>query len=542
LQQRLRERGHVLASGTDTEVLVHLYEDFGDELVSALEGMFAFIVWDSRRRRLIAARDRFGEKPLFYTHAGGRLALASELTALLAGTAGEAEVRPRAVDEFFVFGYVPGPASIVRGVRQLPPGHLLTWDAMTDKLELRAYWAPPELDARELNGSTDTAAEVERLLQASVASRLIADVPVGVFLSGGLDSTLAAALAVRASSRRVRTFSVGYDVGSVNETAVARTTAERLGTAHHELVLHSRDVRELVAGVLSRIDQPIADPALVPLHAIAAHARSEVTVAIGGEGADELFGGYPRYRWLARAREADRVIPRRVAGPLSSALRGSAPNHRSRRAADVLGSPTTLDRHLDWVSAGRRHHRQELYGPLLRADGLHERTAASLLTDPEHPGTSVAGAYMALDQRHWLPDDVLAKADRATMLCSLEMRTPFLHHELAELAAEVPLDYHLKRRGKRVLRDVYDRLDLPSSDRLRKRPFGVPVAEWLRGPLAPLLHEQVRTGRLYDEGWFDRERVRARVEAHVRGAADHGGVLWPLLALGMWFDARVVGS
>lgn len=201
-----------------------------------------------------------------------------------------------------------------------------------------------------------------------------------------------------------------------------------------------------------------------------------------------------------------------------------------------------LERHLDWVTAGRRHERRKLYGPLLRAEGLHHGDAASLLANPERDGAHVGGAYMTLDQRHWLPDDVLAKADRATMLCSLEMRTPYLHHELAEMAAAVPVDYHLGRRGKRVLRDVYDRLELPPLGRLRKKAFGVPVAEWLRGPLAPLLDEQVQTGRLYDDGWFDRVAARHLVEAHVRGSADHGAILWPLLALGTWLDARAIGS
>jgi asparagine synthase (glutamine-hydrolysing) len=541
LQKRLRARGHTLASATDTEVLVHLYEDFGDDLVHALEGMFAFIVWDSTRRRLIAARDRFGEKPLFYVQDGGRLVLASELTALLAAGGVDHQLDPRAIDDFFVFGYVPGPASIVREVRQLPPGHLLVWDAGSGELDVRPYWTPPALDAQTLDGSADIPAEAQRLLEKSIATRLIADVPVGVFLSGGLDSTLATALAVRASSRQVRTFSVGYDVGTVNETTIARETAGRLGTEHHEVVLRSADVGAMVADVFRRIDQPVADPALVALHAVAAHARSEVTVAIGGEGADELFGGYPRYRWLARAGEAERLLPRRAAEPLASALRGTAPNPRSRRIADVLGPATMLERHLDWVTAGRRHERGNLYGPLLRSHGLHERDAISLLPDPQRNGTHIGGAYMTLDQRHWLPDDVLAKADRATMLCSLEMRTPFLHHELAEFAAAIPVDYHLKRRGKRVLRDVYDRLDVPPSGHLRKRAFGVPVAEWLRGPLAPLLREQVQIGRLYGEGWFDRRATRDLVEAHVGGSADHGSILWPLLALGMWLDARPAG-
>ena len=538
LQALLRRRGHTLSSRTDTEVLVHLYEEYGDELVHALEGMFAFAVLDERRGRLIVGRDRFGEKPLFYCEQPGGLTFASELDALLAGSGLGLELDPVAVDEYFVLGYVGTPRCIARGVRQLPAAHLLSWDAADSALRLVRYWAPPQpRDWPRQEAEEDLVAETQRLLEASVRGRMLADVPLGVLLSGGLDSTLLAAIATRVGGGRVKTFTVGYDTGAENETDPARATAAALDTEHRELTLTADALAARAPRLLGAIDQPIADPALVALNAVAEFAREEVTVAVGGEGADELFGGYPRYTWLARAEMLDGRVPtalRRAGARGLSSLRDG----RALRLADVLEPVGAAERHLDWVTAGRRHARETLYGPALTEAVDHDAIARSV-RDASDPGSdgSLVTAFMRMDQSSWLQDDILPKADRAGMLVSLELRTPYLHRELAEFAASVPPQVHLVGGGKRLLRQVL-RAVAPDLPQRPKRAFGVPLAEWLRGPLRPLLQDHVDGSRVYDEGLFDRDAVRARVERHVRGLSDESAVLWPLLTLGLWLDAR----
>ena len=544
LRRRLLEAGHTLQTGSDTEVLVHLYEDLGDQLVHALEGMYAFAIWDTRRRRLVVARDRFGEKPLFYSVRGGVLTFASELTTLLAGDSVPAELDPGAVDAFFVFGYVPGDEAIVRGVRELPPGHFMAWDTETKAVAVHPYWHPPAPAPPPAEPFDHLVAEAGRLLESSVASRMIADVPLGVFLSGGVDSSLIASIAASVSSHRVKTFTVGYDVGDVGETSEARRVADAIGADHHELRLTEEDVGRRLPHLFGRLDQPLADQALVPLHALSEFARNEVTVAVGGEGADELFGGYPRYRWIARATRVERAVPSLPARGASTLARALPLGGRQGRLADLLAPVPMLERHLDWVTDRRRHVRAELYGPALRAllasDGVVLRVEAAL---NGHPRDDAAATLMQLDRAQWLPDDVLMKADRAGMLASLEIRTPFLQRELSEFAASLPPAIHMRGgTGKAILRALLAR-HAPVEQR-RKTAFRVPAPQWLRGPLAPLLEAQLSGGRAYEEGWFDRDAVR-RVAREHGGGRDRSAVLWPVLAFGLWLDGfrdRVGGA
>jgi asparagine synthase (glutamine-hydrolysing) len=535
LRGHLIERGHRLSTRTDTEVLVHLYEDYGEAIVHALEGMFAFALWDARRRRLLLGRDRFGEKPLFLMEEAGVLTFASELTALLAGVPASPDVDPAAVDSYFVFGYVPGPDSIVSGVRQLPPGHLLVWDHSSKTSALQRYWAPRTFSSSFAEPLDELAAETGRLLQFSVRSRMIADVPLGVLLSGGIDSTLIATIAARSSPKPVKSFTVGYDVGSVSEADVARRVAREVGTEHHEITLTEADVKARTPRLLAQLDQPIADQALVAMHAVAEFARREVTVVVGGEGADELFGGYPRYRWLARADRLGRLVPASLAAR-AAALDSLPGRHRAQRLAEVISPQPALERHLDWVTERRRHLRTALYGPLLSSalggNRIVEELAGYMNASADG---RIAGQFMRLDQLHWLPGDVLAKADRASMYVSLEVRTPYLHRELAEFAAAVPPETHTRHNGKALLRTLLADL-LPGTGRRHKTAFRVPVADWLKGPLAATVSEQLRAGALYEEGWFERQGARRMFSEHEAGQRDWSHALWPLLALGLWLD------
>jgi asparagine synthase (glutamine-hydrolysing) len=533
LREDLRRRGHVFQTHGDTEVLVHLYEEYGEAMVHALEGMFAFAIWDRRAGRLLLARDRFGEKPLFLREEGGELLFASELTSLLEVRPALRELDPAAIDAFFVFAYVPGPGTVVPGVRQLPPGSLLSWERGRP-CEERGWWSPPRRPVPRRDDPSALAAEARELLGESVRTRLVADVPVGVFLSGGVDSTLVASVAAEESSARLQTFTVGYDVGGVNETERARIVAQRLGSEHHEVTLTEADVAERAPLVLSAMDQPLGDRATLPLHALSEFARPRVTVALGGEGADELFGGYPRYRWLERARRVQAALP----GPaLGWMLRRTAGIPRAARASTRLAPSPVLERNLDWVTAERRGRRAALYGPRLAA--LDEtRVLEDLATCAgELNGGPAARWLMHLDQRHYLPDDVLVKTDRASMLVSLELRTAFLHAGLAELAGSLDPSVHLAGTGKALVHAMLPEGLLPERrGGYRKTAFRVPAAEWLRGPLAPVLQDQLAQGTLYEEGWFDRAAVRSLVQEHAAAGADHSDQLWPLLALGLWAD------
>jgi len=537
LRERLVKAGHRLRTSTDTEVLVHLYEEYGDELVHALDGMYTFAIWDSPRRHLLLARDRFGEKPLFYATRDGQLTFASELTALQSARSEAPRVDPAAVDAYFVWGYLPGNGSMLDGVCQLPPGSILRWDAPAGEVSVNRYWSPPRLRSQVPKvGRDELVAEARELLEQSVRSRLVADVPVGVFLSGGIDSGLVAALAARHIGEQLQTFTVGYDTGSVNETTGARATAKLIGAHHHEVRLDTASVGRQVPDVLARLDQPLADQALVALHAVSALAREHVTVAVGGEGADELFGGYPRYGWIQSAERLAGVVPARLRSAATRALPASTRNRYLDRARAMVAPLSLLDRQLAWVTAHRAEARHELYGPRLEEHVASDPVSVCRAALGEAGDENPSARLMRLDQMQWLPNDVLAKADRASMLVSLEMRTPYLSRDLAEFAAGVGADVHVSGKGKEILRGVLEQVLPAASRRTPKTGFRVPAAEWLRGPLAPAFERQLEDSPLYREGWFAPSAVRNMFARHRDQGEDATNILWPLLALGFWME------
>jgi asparagine synthase (glutamine-hydrolysing) len=476
---------------------------------------------------------------LFYAMQGTNMVFASELTALVEGLGSTPDIDPAALDAYFVLGYVPGASgSILEGVRQLPPGHLLTWDRSNGEIEERVYWSPPAPVTELKESPRELAAEAGRLLERSIQGRLLADVPLGVFLSGGVDSTVIATIAARQSSKPLKTFTVGYEGGdgAHDERTASGEMATLIGSEHRDIAMSTNEAAARVPTLLAALDQPLADPAVVPLHSVAEFARNDVTVAIGGEGADELFGGYPRYTWLGRA-------PRRGGsnGHLSSAVSSRIPRPGSTsprlwRALDLAVPRPLAERHLDWVTAGRRHERLGLYGPRLLGALDHDRVLDDLQRDiKESRSYSVTGSLMRLDQLHWLPDDVLVKADRAGMLASLELRTPYLQRELAEFATSVAPSTHLSGGGKQLLRLLLSQL-LPDAPRRRKVAFLPPIADWLRGGLGPVMENQVARGSLYEEGWMQGDAAARLLSEHRRGQADRSHILWPLLAAGLWLD------
>jgi asparagine synthase (glutamine-hydrolysing) len=540
LLERLRRAGHRLRSRCDTEVLVHLYEEIGPDLVHALEGMFAFAIWDEKHGQLMLGRDRFGEKPLFVHEASGELTFASEVSALR-------RVLPRltldeeAVDAFFALGYVAGPETIFDEVEHLPPGHMLLWDAERRRQDQVRYWRPPRATAHTKETRRDLQAETIRLLERSLRRTMVSDVPIGVFFSGGVDSALIAALLARLSSRPPMTFTVGFDIGNVSELAQARRTAKAIGTDHHEFVLTSEDVRIQAPAVFAALDQPLGDQALIPLHAVSQEARRTIKVAVGGHGADELFGGYPRYRWIHRSQILQARLPTQLAGAAARRLQQMAPMSWGRRAqvADLFSSRPVIERHVDWVTKGRMYARGHLYGERLAAHSASRHpieTYERYLTDIDRsPG---AAELMVLDYMHWLPDDVLTVSDRAGMLVGLEIRTPYLSRELAEFATTVRTDMHLGQTGKRLLRGALSEYVPPSVTMRRKVAFRAPGALWLQGPLREHLLHHVTAGPLIEQGWIRRATAEDLARQHIAGTADFDNVLWPLLALGVWMEAQ----
>lgn len=538
LRDGLRRRGHVLTTGTDTEVLVHLYEERGPALVHSLEGMYAFAIWDRARRRLLLARDRFGEKPLFYAIRGSEFVFASELGALRSGLAVDPPLDPQSIAAFLTLGYVPGELSVRQGIRQLAPAHTLVWDTGRGEAHVERYWSLPDHRATASAPLATIVDQVSDAFDRSVRRRLVADVPVGVLLSGGLDSTLVAAFAARASSQPVRTFTVGYDVGAVSETARARYVAGILRTEHREVLLGQDDVRQRLPAVMAALDQPLADPALVALHAVSALAREDVTVAIGGEGADELFGGYPRYRWLERSAALGRVVPAPILDIGSRILARLPLSGRNQRLLDVIRPADIADRHLRWVTDGRWPDIRHICGPtLLEGAGFDAATDATAVMERSQ-ARSTTGRFMALDRERWLPGDVLVKADRASMLVSLELRTPFLDRSLAELASAVAPTVHTSGGGKRLLRALMARAVPELRQGPSKTAFRVPTADWLRGPLRESLHTHLVDGRACRDGWLDRRAISGLVDAHLAGEVDCTPILWPTLSLGMWLEAQ----
>jgi len=528
----LEARGHRFRSRSDTEVVAHAWEEEGAAAVERLNGMFALAVWDARREQLVLARDRMGEKPLCYTMAGGTLVFASELRALLAHPAVSARLDVEGLARYLAFDYVPDPHSILLGVRKLPPGHSLCADARG--IDVRRYWDIPfRPEARVDEGAW--LEEIARRFDRSVALRLVSDVPVGCFVSGGIDSTVVAGTAARQRSG-IRTFSVGYDGSHHDERPWARIVARHFGTQHEELVVTAADA----AGVLGRLggllDEPLADMSFVPLHLLSCAARRTVTVALTGDGGDELFAGYPTMAadWWQRAarglprgilgvlRRGARVLPH-AAAPLGEFIAATAYHPDACNQALIGGIPP---------ARGAALLARDVRARLGRFDWYGDVAAVLASCDAESATDRLIYRYCKL----YLAGQNLVNSDRASMSTGLELRAPFLDHTFVEFMGRIPSS--LKLGGFRTLKQLLkralaDRLP-PEILRRGKQGFGVPLGEWFRGPLAGFVREVLAPERLRRGGVFDPAAVARLVDAHLSGARDHRRSLWSLLAFECW--------
>jgi asparagine synthase (glutamine-hydrolysing) len=527
----LERAGHRFITQGDTEVLVHAYEEWGDDFAARLRGMFAVAIWDARRPRLVLARDRFGIKPLYYRKVEGGLEFASELRALPGG-----EVDLDALEAFLAFNSVPAPLTIFRGVRKLPPGHLLVWEGGDARLERFARPGPvPAADTR----SEDEGLLVEELrarLRDSVRAHLVSDVPVGVLLSGGIDSALLAALAAEESPERLRTFSIGFEERSFDELDGARLVSERYGTEHRELVLRP-NAALLLPALAEAFDEPFADSSALPTYLVSELASREVKVALSGEGGDELFGGYYTYAADLLALRAGGLA--RLARPFverlpSSGTRASF-DYRAKRFVRAAHLPP-LERHHGWKEIFAPDVRAELTGRPNGSDPVELLRARFAETE----GAELISRLQDVDLGTYLVDDLLVKTDRASMAHSLEARVPYLDPVVAAFALALPTRHKVRGLRKKVLlRRAAEPLLPRSIVSGKKRGFSIPAAAWLRGDLEPFAREVLSADTLRRQDFFRPQVVTRLLDDHVGGREDLSRQLWGLLAFTLWHERHV---
>jgi asparagine synthase (glutamine-hydrolysing) len=537
LRERLLRAGHSLATEGDTEVIAHLYEEEGVECLRHLHGMFCFALWDSRRRRLFVARDRVGKKPLYYSARGGELSFASELQALVQDPAVGREVDPEAIDSYLAYGYVPAPGSIFRGVAKLPPAHRLVYE--DGALTVERYWRLDYAAKRPVGDVEELHERIRDSLRTAVRRRLVADVPVGAFLSGGIDSSAVVAAMAEHSPQPVKTFSIGFADAAFDELPRAQLVAERFGTDHHELVVEP-DAVAMLPKLVRHYGEPFGDHSALPCFYLAELARDQVTVALNGDGGDESFAGYQRYSSNMLAARLDRLpagLRRALAAAGAGAGKTSDPRALRSRLQRFSGRLAVgrQQRYLDQMSVFDAAQRSALY------TAEFARTVAPAVADEallgpwrEASGSELLDQLLEVDATVYLPGDLLAKIDIATMAFSLEARSPLLDHELMELAASIPAEHKARGAQRKIALRGALRGWLP--DEVldgRKQGFELPVARWLRADLAPFAREVLLDRAAAERGWARPEAVAALLDEHLAGA-EHGRRLWSLLSLELW--------
>jgi asparagine synthase (glutamine-hydrolysing) len=535
LRRELEAQGHRMRTDhSDTEVLVHLYEQHGPGFAERLRGMFAVAIWDARRRRLVLARDRFGIKPLHWARLPGGLAFGSELKSLLPAPGFSREIDPDAVEAFLAFNSIPAPLTIYRSARKLPPGHYLVWEEGSDDVAIERY-------ARELPAQSPRPAEPGDVLEAlrdSVRAHLVSDVPVGVLLSGGVDSAALAALAATESGERIHTFTIGFEEQGFDETARARLVAHRYGTEHHEIVVRPNAV-ELLPKLAEAFDEPFADSSALPTWLVSELAATHVKVAMSGEGGDELFGGYYTYVADLLAPKVGRLAS--LARPLierlpSSSRRAASFDYKAKRFARAAALPP-LERHHAWKEIFDAETRRALVPRLPGSDPFDDPLSIYRDHYAETLGAPELARLQEIDLNVYLPSDLLVKTDRASMAHSLEARVPFLDKAVSDVALSLPTSQ--KVRGfdkKRLLRKAVEPLLPRAVTHGRKQGFSIPASAWLRGELEPFAREVLAPNRLRDQGWFDPLVVTSILDRHVSGSEDLSRQLWGLMAFSLWHE------
>lgn len=539
LREKLSSR-HTFTTRSDTEVIIHLYEEYGESCVDHLRGMFAFAIWDTRKERLFIARDRVGKKPLYYAAHNGALVFASEISALIRYLPRKPAISTQALDLYLTYQYIPSPQTIYDGIMALPPAHTLTC-GRDGKILARRYW---DIDYRQKTSLSFPQAceKTHELLRESTRLRMIADVPLGAFLSGGHDSSIIVGLMSQLSSLPVKTFSIGFDESDFSELSYARLVAERFKTDHHEFVVRPHFI-DLLPEIVRSYGQPFADASALPSYVIARETRKQVTVALNGDGGDEAFGGYNRYQAMKAASLVSlpfRILGRSGTQLLARAIPGTAKargNNMYRHAArfiDGLAEPPDL-RMVRYASFFTDALKDRVYSRAFKHEtALPASSYLSSLFLSGQASATLDKAFWA-DIHSYLPECLLVKMDIATMAHSLEARSPFLDHTLLEFSASLPSSWKLHgMTTKYILRKTFDALLPPAVSRRKKQGFGIPLGTWFRNEWKNFFKEIALSDRAMGRGYFDRAGLTRLFQEHVDGTYDHGYCLWAVLMLELW--------
>jgi asparagine synthase (glutamine-hydrolysing) len=533
LQPLLQSRGHQFKTNSDTESIVHSYEEFSTACVNHLRGMFTFALWDEKAKTLMLARDRVGKKPLYYTQtAHGSFVFGSEIKSILEHPDVEREIDLEALDAYLILGYVPDPLSIFRNIKRLPPGHTLTYSQ--GKITLEQYW-DFNFEPDESRDEKSYVEELRALLEDAVRARLISDVPLGAFLSGGIDSSTVVALMAKSMGQPVKTFSIGFREDSYNELRYARLTAEKYGTDHHEFFV-TPDICDVADELVWHFDEPFADSSSIPTYVVSKLARQHVTVALSGDGGDELFGGYERYL-VERSRrvfgQLPKVLRENVMFPVSVRLPHGA---RGRNLLHNL-SLDPVERYLDSLSVFTSMNRELLYSEDLKRK-LADKVALSERFQKYAERVSTGedlDVLLYLDSKTYLPGDILTKVDRMSMATSLETRAPLLDQKLIDFVTRIPAALKIvgketKHIFKQAIRDL-----IPEEVMTRpKQGFGIPMSTWINQELRAKIRETLGDSLTRQRGYFDYSYVELLLKEHERGRRDHSKALWALLMLELW--------
>ena len=535
LRRELEGRGHEFYTHSDTEVIVHLYEEMGADCVTKLRGMFAIALYDEKQDSLLLARDRLGKKPLHYALHEGQLLFGSEIKTILALHPELAEIDPEGLLQYFYFGYIHDPHTVFRGIRKLPAGHLMEF--RHGEVKIRQYWNLPEYGTHPAISEDECLEQLERRLEEAVRIRLISDVPLGALLSGGVDSSIIVALMARLSAKPVKTFSIGFRAEEFNESEYARLVAERFGTEHHEFVLEP-DLEETLTYLSGMMEEPFGDSSMLPTYYVCRMARREVTVALSGDGGDELFAGYDRYL-VTLERRKFALLPHWLGPVYRDRIHALLPAGMYGKNLAWNASLNDRDRYLDGMSFLPALHRErDLFTPEFLKNA--ERLADPLMEFRRlYDGASTRdelSRLLYLDTKTYLNSDILTKVDRMSMATSLEVRVPMLDHEFVEWVTSLPVEWKLRAgTRKHILKKLAERLGIPSALlHRRKQGFQLPLVEWMRSEAKTKFWGILLEPRTLQRGYFKPEAVRSLIDEHVRGRRNRSGMLWRMLVLELW--------
>ncbi|MFA7230137.1 MAG: asparagine synthase (glutamine-hydrolyzing) [Victivallaceae bacterium] len=551
LRQRLETRGHVFRTHCDTEAIVHLYEEHGADCVKLLKGMFAFCIYDHKLGRVLLARDRMGQKPLFYFRHKRLLAFASELGALKQHPDMPRELNLQSLHDYFSMQYIPAPLTVYKDVYKLPPAHFLDMDIDDGSFRIERYWQP-DYSVKTNLSFHDAAAQLRELLTLAVKRRLMSDVPFGAFLSGGLDSSIVTGIMSQLCDNPVKTFTIGFAEKQYDERSYATIAAAAINRQaafplqYHEQVVNSQDF-DLLRKLAGHYGEPYSDASMLPTFLLSKFTREHVTVAISGDGADELFAGYERYLVMKYSAYSDKLpLPLRklLFGIPSKFMPDSGErtmSGRLRRTLRTVASESS-QRYLDIICRFDEKQKKQLYGE--RFDGFKPISSCEIISSAYNNATAVnhVEKIMETDVHTYLPGDILTKVDIASMACSLEVRSPFMDHELVEFAASLPLDFKLRGTSrKHILKEAFKDLIPPEISERRKKGFGVPLAAWFRGPWKNMLSQHLLEGELTSGHFFKPNVIKELLEQHFSARADNSYVLWSMLLLELFLEQEKNG-